>query len=74
MKFQNGTSSSNEYGSVRKISYTGNRTFCINILEDREVCNILKDKIEKIVKKNEKWIILGKVFQRFFLEMKGKLY
>ncbi len=54
MKFQNGTSSSNEYGSVRKISYTGNRTFCINILEDREVCNILKDKIEKIVKKNEK--------------------
>ncbi len=42
------------YHCGASINHAGNRTFCINILEDREVCNILKDKIEKIIKKNEK--------------------
>ncbi len=43
LKFQNGTS--------RLSSYAGVRTFCINILEDKEVCDALKNKVDKIISK-----------------------
>lgn len=38
------------YHCGASVNYAGSRTFSINILEDKEVCDALKNKIDKIVK------------------------
>lgn len=39
------------YHCGASINHAGTRTFCINILEDKEVCDALKNKIDKIIRK-----------------------
>lgn len=39
------------YHCGASINHAGTRTFCINILEDKEVCDALKNKIDKIIGK-----------------------
>lgn len=39
------------YHCGASINHAGTRTFCINILEDKEVCDALKNKIDKIISK-----------------------
>lgn len=39
------------YHCGTSINRAGTRTFCINILEDKEVCDALKNKIDKIIRK-----------------------
>ena len=39
------------YHCGASINYAGARTFSINILEDKEVCDALKNKIDKIISK-----------------------
>lgn len=41
------------YHCGASINHAGTRTFCINILEDKEVCDALKNKIDKIITKNK---------------------
>jgi len=39
------------YHCGASINHAGTRTFCINVLEDKEVCDALKNKIDKIIGK-----------------------
>jgi len=39
------------YHCGASINHAGTRTFCINVLEDKEVCDALKNKVDKIISK-----------------------
>ncbi len=39
------------YHCGSSINHAGARTFCINILEDKEICDALKNKVDKIISK-----------------------